>query len=202
MVDGGSSDGTIEIARQFGARVIESSPGRARQLNAGALAASGAVFYYLHADTLPPANWWSEINRIENKQWAACCSIRFDRQEESYWLRLFSRLSRWDVDAFRFGDQSLFILREHFFAVGGYQEGHVLLEGHDIVRRLRSAGVRIKVLPATVTTSARRYFVYGVVFTQLMFVIIYGLYRLGAPQVTLVGIYRWAFPNRPPYTGK
>src|SRR4051812_29531413 len=55
VVDGGSSDNTISEARRLGATVLECSPGRARQMNAGAAHAAGSIFLFLHADTwLPP----------------------------------------------------------------------------------------------------------------------------------------------------
>jgi len=195
-------DATVKVARQLGAKVISSPPGRACQLNAGAAVASSDYFYFLHADTLPPKNWSTLLCEVEAKGKAACFSLRFDQQEASSLLRLFSKLSHWDVAAFRFGDQSLFISRKHFIVVDGYQNGHILLEGNDIIRRIRAAGIGFEVLPGEVTTSARRYLAHGVIFTQLMFVVIYGLYRLGAPQVMLADIYRWAFANRAPCAGK
>lgn len=198
VADGGSTDATAAIARQLSAKVITSPPGRARQLNAGAAAATGDYFYFLHADTLPPKNWSTLLHDVKAGGRTASFCLRFDRQDESWWLRLFSRLSRWDVDAFRFGDQSLFVSREHFAAVEGYREDHILLEGHDIIRRLRAAGVGFDVLRGEVTTSARRYLAHGVVFTQAMFVLIFGLYQLGISQRWLVKIYRWAFTERTP----
>lgn len=198
VVDGGSTDATVAIAKRYGARVISSPPGRARQLNAGAAIANGGYFYFLHADTLPPEDWSTLLRRFSDGGGAACFSLRFDRQGESRWLRLFARLSRWNFDAFRFGDQSLFVGRQDFKAVGGYREDHVLLEGQNLVARLRKAGVGFEVLPADVTTSARRYLAHGVVFTQLVFVMILGLYKLGASQGRLVKIYKWAFSERTP----
>ena len=55
VVDGGSRDGTPDAARPFADAVISSPPGRARQMNAGARAARGAVLLFLHADTTMPA---------------------------------------------------------------------------------------------------------------------------------------------------
>jgi glycosyltransferase involved in cell wall biosynthesis len=55
VVDGGSTDGTREMAAPFADRVIGSDRGRARQMNAGAAAASGDVLLFLHADTVLPA---------------------------------------------------------------------------------------------------------------------------------------------------
>src|SRR5687767_15143601 len=62
VVDGGSSDGTGEIARARGARVVESVRGRGAQMHAGALAAEGAAFWFLHADTRAPADAAARIH--------------------------------------------------------------------------------------------------------------------------------------------
>ena len=50
VADGGSSDGTREIAQSFGAIIVQSEPGRGPQMNAGAAIATGNVFLFLHAD--------------------------------------------------------------------------------------------------------------------------------------------------------
>lgn len=193
VADGGSTDGTREIARAAGARVVISAPGRARQLNAGASNATGQWFYFLHADTLPPADLPRHLRAAAQNGTPACFSICFDRQAESWWLSTFARLSAWDVDAFRFGDQSLFVSKAHFFAAGGYREDHQLLEGHELVRRLRRTTGNFSVLDAAVTTSARRYLAHGVVYTQVVFVVIFCLYRVGVGQEFLRRVYRRAF---------
>lgn len=193
VVDGGSTDATREIAVAAGARVINSSPGRARQLNAGARSAVGQWFYFLHADTLPPADLPRHLRAAAQNDTPACFFVRFDEQAASQWLRLFSHLSRWDVDAFRFGDQSLFVSRQQFYAAGGYREDHELLEGHEMVRRLRQTTGKFRVLNASVSTSARRYLTFGVLYTQAIFVLLFSLYRLGASQLFLQRLYRRAF---------
>jgi rSAM/selenodomain-associated transferase 2 len=195
VVDGGSTDGTPELARRLGATVIASAPGRARQMNAGAAIATGSWLYFLHADTIPPSNLPLHLRAAAQKGLPACFSVRFERQSESWWLRLFSRLSKFDVDAFRFGDQSLFVRRQHFEAVSGYREELLLLEGHDMVVRLRKQTGSFNLMNQAVTTSSRRYFAYGIVFTQLIFMLIFTCYKLGVSHATLVGIYRWAFPS-------
>lgn len=196
VVDGGSTDGTREIARRLGAAVLRSPAGRARQMNAGARAATGRFLYFLHADTTPPPNLPLHLRAAAQKDVPACFSIRFDRQNESAWLRLFARLSRLNTDAFRFGDQSLFVSRARFEAVGGFREDHTLLEGHELVKRLGRQAGNFLVMDASVTTSARRYLRHGVLFTQLTYVLIFGLYRLGVRQNSLLRIYRGAFPDQ------
>ena len=194
VVDGGSTDGTPELAQEWGATVITSAPGRARQMNAGAAIATGSWLFFLHADTVPPSNLPLHLRAAAQKGLPACFFVRFDRQAKSRWLRLFSRLSKFNIDAFRFGDQSLFLSREQFNAVGGFLEHLQLLEGHDMVVRLRKEIGSFNVMDQAVITSSRRYFAFGIVFTQLIFVLIFSGHRLGIAHSTLLRIYRWAFP--------
>jgi hypothetical protein len=163
-------------------------------MNAGAAIATGSWFYFLHADTVPPSNLPLHLRAAAQKSHPACFFVRFDRQSESRWLRIFSRLSRFNIDAFRFGDQSLFLNRQQFNAVSGFREHLQLLEGYDMVTRLRKETGTFNVMDQAVTTSSRRYFAYGIVFTQLIFVLIFTGHRLGVAHAALLHMYRWAFP--------
>ena len=192
VADGGSTDGTRRLARAWGAEVVRSPRGRARQLNAGAARASGTVLYFLHADTLAPPRLGRYADACVRTGVPACFRLCFGDHGGNPWLRLFAYLSRYGTDLFRFGDQSLLVLATEFRAVGGYREDHALLEGHDLVRRLRKRrGFRVH--PERVVTSARRYHRHGVLFTQAVFVLIVVLYYLGAGQRSLGRLYRYAF---------
>jgi len=57
VVDGGSSDGTLDLVRPYADIVLSATRGRARQLNAGAQYASGEILLFLHADTVLPRNF-------------------------------------------------------------------------------------------------------------------------------------------------
>src|SRR5260370_10503424 len=61
VVDGGSDDGGVEIARPRCDLLIESSRGRARQMNIGAAAAGGDAFVFVHADTIMPPRFAGDI---------------------------------------------------------------------------------------------------------------------------------------------
>src|SRR3954453_1356643 len=64
VVDGGSIDSTISLARSRGGRVLEASRGRGSQIHAGALQAAGDVLWFVHADTLPPPDALNEIDKV------------------------------------------------------------------------------------------------------------------------------------------
>ena len=189
VADAGSRDRTREVAAHLGARVIPCTRGRARQLNAGAREARGKFLYFLHADTLPPAGCL-RILYLHTDGYPACFRLRFDGQRRMPWLRLYSYFTRFDVDAFRFGDQSLWASRKDFFAVGGYPADWKLLEDNYLVRRLRAHRGQFRILPYDVTTSPRKYLRYGFVYTQLVYVLLYTLYRMGAGQPLLSRLYR------------
>ncbi len=190
-MDGGSTDGTPEIACRGGARVIPGTRGRARQMNAGAAAATGTYLYFLHADTLVPVDWSQQVGAEEDLP--ACFRLRFAGQERMPWLRLYAWFTRFDVDAFRFGDQSLWVSREDFRAVGGFPDWP-LLEDNGIVRRLRKYRGRFRILAGSVTTSPRKYLRNGFVYTQLVYVLLYTLHRLGASPARLLRIYTRLLP--------
>lgn len=197
VADGGSTDGTVDyVAAHPRLKNVPGTSGRARQLNAGAALAQGEFLWFLHADTVPPGGWLLYLRLAAQGSVPACFSLNFAGQENSSALRFYARGSRWPYWWVRFGDQSLFVAREQFVRSGGYREDHVLMEGHEMVRRLTRQCGGFRVLPAAVTTSSRRYKLYGTVYTQLVFVLIVVLYYLGLPQAALAKIYRKAFPQR------
>ncbi|GAB3224119.1 TIGR04283 family arsenosugar biosynthesis glycosyltransferase [Hymenobacter seoulensis] len=189
VADATSPDGTANLARAAGARVVECpNRGRAVQLNQGARAARGQVLYFLHADTVPPAGFLAHITTaLETGAGSGCFRLRFDH--EHWFLRLNAWFTRFDVDVIRFGDQSLFVKREVFEQAGGYREDLVVMEDQEIVRRLRRAG-EFRVVPHAVTTSARKYLENGVFRLQAVFTLIALLHWLGVSQPKLVSIYR------------
>lgn len=187
IVDGGSSDATVQKANSTGAKVISSpKKGRAAQMNFGAAKAVGEILYFLHADSIPPINFDRKIaKKVSNGAKAGCFQLDFD--EDHYLLNFYAWCTRFDIDAFRFGDQSLFIERDTFIQLGGYQEDHLVMEDNEIVRRIKN-DYEFIILDDSVETSARSYMEVGVVKLQLLFVIIFLLYFFGVNQETLADI--------------
>ena len=130
FVDGGSSDGTKEIIknftknisrpvgflkldRSFFIQVISSEKGRARQMNTGARHASGEILYFLHADSFPPKNFDEYIlSEIKKENPAGCFRMKFDSNH--WWLQLAGWLTQFRWRACRGGDQSQFITKSLF----------------------------------------------------------------------------------------
>ena len=188
IVDGGSADHTANIAINQGVRVLRSKKGRARQMNLGARHAQGAIFYFLHADTLPPKNFDQHIlAAVESGYNAGCFRMKFDR--DTIFLNIFSWFTRVNHKICRGGDQSLFITKELFQKMGGFDEKYLIYEDNEFIGRLY-AQTSFKILPQYVRTSARKYREKGTLRLQYHFGMIHLKKYLGAGPEQLYDYYR------------
>jgi len=189
VVDGGSVDSTVDEASSGSAIVcISPNKGRAAQMNFGASQATASILYFLHADTIPPATFLADIKQeIYNGHKAGCFMLQFDH---SHWfLSANCWFTRFNINFFRFGDQSLFIDRQLFKTINGFNETLIVMEDQEIIRRIKKYEP-FKVIKKPVTTSARKYLDNGIYKTQFIFFYIWTLYYLGFSQETLVRTYR------------
>jgi len=158
VVDGGSKDGTIELARAQGAGVVSAPRGRGVQLGAGARQAASEWLLFLHADTVLEAGWRCEADTFmrcpDNLSRAAV--FRFALDDPSPHARRLERMvaRRNRAFALPYGDQGLLIHRTLYDALGGYRPLPIM-EDVDIVRRLGRA--RLSNLTARAITSAERW---------------------------------------------
>jgi rSAM/selenodomain-associated transferase 2 len=168
LVDGGSSDATVSVARPLVDTVLEAARGRAVQLQAGAMAASGAVLWFLHADTRAP----QQADRLiaSALQDAGAGWGRFDVQlsERRMTLRLVAALMnfRSRLSSIATGDQGIFVRRELYAAVGGFP-ALPLMEDIALSRALRRHG-RPAVIRQPLQSSPRRWEQHGVIRTILL----------------------------------
>ncbi len=187
VVDGGSTDNTAELALQGGARVLHAEKGRARQMNTGAKNARGNVFYFLHADTIPPPDFHLGIlQAISSGYPAGCFRLSFD--SDSLFLHFFSWFSGINHPICRGGDQSLFISRELFEQIGGFDEKFMIYEDNEFIGRIYRAS-HFKILPEQVRTSARRYNAKGMLRLQYHFGVIHLKKYFGTPPDKLYAYY-------------
>ncbi len=188
VVDGGSTDDTISIAEQCGATVVTSErKGRAEQMNKGASVARHGILYFLHADSIPPNNFTTQILRAY-KDGVKCGCFRLAFDYHHWFLKANAWFTRFDVNAVRFGDQSLFVAKEVFEKSGGFREDLLMMEDQEIIHRLKRSG-RFKVLNDVVTTSARKYLDNGIYRMQAIFFRIWFLYYLQYPQEHLLKLH-------------
>ncbi len=167
VADGASTDATTEIVRRMGVRVVPVRRGRGRQMNAGAGLARGEVFLFLHADTrLPrgfPEHVWSTLNRGAI---AGAFRLRLDHEQSGLrWIEWGVNL-RSHYRQMPYGDQGLFVRSELFHRVGGFPTWP-LMEDYELCRRLQKQG-RIRLAPAAVISSARRWLKLGLCRTTLI----------------------------------
>ena len=188
IVDGGSSDDTMALAQAEGINVTPGPKGRGKQMNYGASVAKGDLLYFLHADSIPPQHFTTAIlNAHQNGASSGCFRLAFDH--DHWFLKANSWFTRFDVNAVRFGDQSLFVTKEVFDKTDGFKEELILMEDQEIIHRLKKHG-RFVVINDVVTTSARKYLENGIYNMQGIFFRIWALYYLGYSQEKLLNLYR------------
>ena len=190
VVDGISTDQTVNLAKEAGAMVVPSKlRSRSMQLNLGAEVATGDIYYFLHADTVPPPSLFKDLQEaIQADFQAGCYRLSFNRPH--WFLRLNAWFSRFDLNAFRYGDQSLFVTKAAFRQITGYNHQMKIMEDNDIITRLRKQ-VRFKLLNKMVITSTRKYLKHGVFRLQFSYYLLYLLYKLGGSQHFLLKTYRF-----------
>lgn len=188
VADGNSADHTVDVASEHGVSVLRTGiAGRAHQMNAGAACASGDILYFLHADTIPPENFLLEIKHSLNLGYhAGCFRLQFDYPH--WFLKLNAWFTRFNINSFRFGDQSLFVRKKLFESIGGFSEDLLLMEDQEIVARIRRYG-KFVVVPEAVTTSARKYRSNGVFRLQCIYYLLYAMYKVGFSQRTIHQLY-------------
>ncbi len=122
VVDGGSRDRTVEIALACGARVLTSPAGRARQMNAGAEAASGDLFIFLHADTRLPEEFEGCVREILARPGIAAGAFEFRLDMSSPGLQIIERVANWRSRRLQmpYGDQAIFIRSALFREIGRF----------------------------------------------------------------------------------
>lgn len=189
VADGHSTDATVALAQAAGALVLACPrKGRAAQLNHGARHAAGRILYFLHADSWPPRGFLNDIRAaVAAGYGCGCFRLAFD--EPHWFLRANAWFTRFNLNIFRFGDQSLFVEKAVFEQAGGYREELHLLEDQEIALRLRRFSA-LRVLPATIVTSARKYRKNGIYRLQGAFYLLTLLYHAGLSQRVLLRIYR------------
>ncbi|MBN3942144.1 MAG: TIGR04283 family arsenosugar biosynthesis glycosyltransferase [Nostoc sp.] len=191
VVDGGSKDDTVEIVQSLGVKVISSfTPGRAVQMNAGAVAASGEILLFLHADTRLPTGF-DEMIRTALQQpgsVAGAFKLRIDAS------LLSLRWVEWGVNVrshfyqMPYGDQAIFLTKEVFQQIGGFPELPIM-EDFELMRRLKRIG-RVVIISTPVVTSARRWLQKGVFKTTLLNQIVIIAYLLGVSPERICRWYR------------
>lgn len=189
LVDGGSTDATVELAQPLVDQLLHSPPGRARQMNAGAAVARGDWLLFLHADTRLPDNFSVLLQQAANNQadWG-----RFDVRLEpaspllqgvAWMMNQRSRLTGVCT-----GDQAIFLRHSLFRQLNGYAD-IPLMEDIELSKRLRRHSHPARLRPA-LTTSSRRWQKHGILRTIVLMWWLRLAYWLGVSPQRLARWYR------------
>jgi rSAM/selenodomain-associated transferase 2 len=187
--DGQSTDATISIASNAGATIVVCErKGRAAQMNYGASTAKEEILYFLHADSIPPPGFTKNIvSAFEKNFVSGCFRLAFDY--DHWFLKANCWFTRFDVNAVRFGDQSLFVTKDVFEKSGGFDESLLMMEDQEIIHRIKKYG-KFAVMDGSVITSARKYLDNGIYRMQFIFFRIWLLYYLGYSQDYLLKLHK------------
>ena len=188
VVDGGSRDGSAAVAEAAGARVIAAPRGRGGQLAAGAAVASGDWLFFLHADCRPLPGWETAVRDFIDGGGEAAGYFALALDDAAPAARRLERVVAWRCRALAlpYGDQGLLIHRQLYDAMGGYA-AIPLMEDVDLDRRLGRA--RLRLLGATMLTSARRYRCDGYWRRAVRNLCCLALYFAGVPPRVIAKLY-------------
>lgn len=157
VVDGGSQDGTVEIATGAGAQVIRSPErNRAAQMNLGARSAKFPLLYFVHADVQVPVSFYEDIFLSINNGFESGC-YRSDFESYPGLMRMNAYMTRFKLLTFRGGDQTLFITKNAFDNLNGFDEYYTIMEDYDLIARLWKAKIPFELIQKDVVISVRKY---------------------------------------------
>lgn len=194
VIDGGSEDSTPKLVESFSKKtshniqLIHSKKGRAQQMNVGANHANGNILYFLHADTYPPKYFDTKIvQKLTFKYDAGCFRMKFDSNH--FLLKASAWFTRFNLKICRGGDQSLYIKKEVFAGLNGFNENYIVYEDCELISRIYKA-YYFGIIPDYVVTSARKYNTNGTWKLQYHFAMIHLKKWLGASPQTLLTYYQ------------
>ncbi|MBI5857550.1 MAG: TIGR04283 family arsenosugar biosynthesis glycosyltransferase [Sphingobacteriales bacterium] len=194
IADCGSADKTKELATSFGAKVIVSScKGRAVQMNSGAMAAKYDILYFVHADSVPPKTFFTDIATAV-KDGYEIGRYRTKFEGNKWLLKLNSFFTRFDWFVCYGGDQTLFITKSLFNKANGYDEKFLIMEEYDLVKRAKDFA-RYKIFPKAALVSTRKYNSNSWLQVQRANYEIVRLYKKGVPQKELAEKYNQLLKN-------
>jgi len=189
VVDGGSTDETLAIASDFGAKAFVGNRSRAIQMNAGAAVATGDTLLFLHADTLLPDGYVQGIEKsLDDDNIAGAFRLRIDGRGVGLRAVEWGANLRSKLLQLPYGDQALFMRSKTFFELGGYRKLPIM-DDFELVQRLRRIG-KVTLSNDAVCTSSRRWKKTGILRTTIINQVCILAYRLGVSPERIAKLYR------------
>ena len=190
LVDGGSSDQTLKYVEPLVDQVVQSSPGRALQMNCGAVVASHEILLFLHADTRLPRDAIQQIDRSLSRTMNVWGRFDLALSGERFIFRVIERMInlRSRLTGVATGDQAIFVRKGIFELFGGYAE-IPLMEDVELSKMLRTIS-KPCCIRSQVVTSSRRWEKYGIFKTMILMWRLRLLYFMGHTPAALAKYYR------------
>lgn len=188
VIDGGSEDETLKLARSLCDKCLLSKAGRAKQMRKGAAIASGDILWFLHADShIHPDSKASIMQALQRASWGGF-AVRLSGKKPL--LRVVECLMnfRSRLTGVFTGDQGIFVMRELFFRVGGFHD-LPLMEDIELSTRLKRVSRPVLVCGARLGTSSRRWESRGVIRTVVRMWLLRLAFYLGVPARLLAPYY-------------
>ena len=197
VVDGTEEKDTLKVIQNNHIIKISTEKGRAKQMNAGASVARGDILIFLHADTELPIHAFRKIQSLTERREYVGGAFDLGIKSDKFIFKVIGTLSslRSRLNRIPFGDQAIFIRREYFNQIGGYQE-IPLMEDVELMRRIKKSKKKIWIFYDRVMTSSRRWEKEGVIYCTLRNWILQGLYFLGVPPHKLANFYKSSYSKR------
>lgn len=188
--DAGSSDATQDVCLNHDVHFFPSPlPGRGPQMNAAAAEYSNVdVYYFLHADTRPPRGFVGDIKQgILDGFPVGCYRFTFDSHHPL--LAINAYFTRFKSLACRGGDQSLYVTKQVFDELKGFRSDMRIMEDYDFIERVWGC-YPFRIIPRNITVSARKYRANNYFRVQIANLIVFRMYKKGAPQQAMIDRYR------------
>ncbi len=189
VVDGGSTDKSLQIANSIGCKTFVLYPSRGYQLHFGAEQSTKEVILFLHADTILPPNAFTLISDAltpANHHWGRF-DISFSNPKIIFQVIAWFMNRRSCLTGVITGDQAMFSKRECYFGCGGFPN-YPIMEDIAISKRLRKIAPPV-CLPDKVISSSRRWETQGVLKTIITMWGLRLLFFLGVPANRLAKLY-------------
>ena len=190
VVDGNESS-TIDLIKDDSIIKTTSKKGRANQMNKGASLASNSILLFLHADTILPNNAFTSIKDALEDEKIVAGAFDLSFNSNKLMLKIIAKVAslRSRLTKLPYGDQAIFIKKESFFKVNGYEDIK-LMEDVNLMQKLKKQNLPIKIVDDTVITSARKWEERGVIYTTLRNWILISLYFFGVNPNKLASFYK------------
>jgi rSAM/selenodomain-associated transferase 2 len=160
-------------------------------MNKGAVAATGDILLFLHADTLLPTGAFEKIITImrTGRYVGGAFDLGIVSDRTSYRIIECAASYRSRLTRIPYGDQAIFIRKDVFMGLGGYRE-FPIMEDVELMRSIKRSGHRIFIIATKVKTSPRRWEKEGIIYCTVRNWVLMTLYLLGVKPNTLARFYR------------